>query len=168
MKQFPIIFGSLILSLLSLSLSSCSDDMPEDRSEYDILGIWLDSEGHYLDLGDTEYITDYQLDEMGGQRFWLKRRLTYFYEPYSYLMLTADAEAQMHLYRLISCNDEEMVLCWLADPTMEEIEGENRYEFFKIFFEEDYVIDPANYKYWARVTPEALEEALGDDPIIEI
>lgn len=147
-------------------LSSCSDDTPPDVSEYDVVGIWSDKEGHFLDMRSTEHLYEYTLIRFQDADYWVKRKLMYFFEPTSYLMLKEDEEGTMHIYKVVGVNEEELVMCWVSTPPIADLEGENKLEIFKVFFNHDYEVDPKLFETFKKVTPGELEEALGDIEIL--
>lgn len=171
--DFPV-FLMWLLMALPLALTACSeDDVPADRSEEDILGLWQDKPGHILDMYDTDHLYDYTLVEVEGTKYWIKRKQTYFYEPRSELMMKDGVldeetdEIPVHIYKIISINEEDMVMCWVDTPDLSNLEGENKLEVFKIFFNKDYKVDPALYETYRRLTPAGLNAALGDIEVIE-
>ncbi len=161
------IFSSLLLILLLLPLSGCGDDFPPEVSEKDVLGIWTDGTGAYLEIEDTNYIYSYTLQNFQGEDFWIKRRLSYLYEPVSSMMLAQDNDGILQLYKVSEPTSDEMVLCWVETPMQEELQGDARFEIIRVFFNKDYEEDPANNVYYTRLTESQLQEALGDTEVID-
>lgn len=163
MKQLTILLSLCLL----LPLWGCSDDTPAEVSETDILGIWTAGDGVYLELDDTNWIYQYDLMEFMGENYWVKRKLSYLYEPVSQLMLKQDTDGLIQLYKVVSFDDNTMTLCWLETPMQEEAEGDARYEIIRVFFQTDYEIDPADCTAYEKITEGELTAALGDTEIIE-
>lgn len=157
----------ILLPFLMLSFASCSDDDRPDVSETDILGIYAGEDGTFIELNDIDYIYQYNLQDFMGDDYWIKRKLTYMYEPVSQLMLREDIDGILQVYKVIEHNDQGMILCWLETPMQEEVEGDARFELVQVFFKTDYVIDPANYTYYTKITPSQLTTDLGDIEVIE-
>lgn len=158
----------LTVALLAiLTFAGCSDDMPPATSEEDVLGIWTDKEGHYLDMGDTEHMDEYVKTQFDGTDFWLQRHTVYFFEPNSYLMMKEDMEGNLHVYKVISVDEKEMVICWVATPDLIDMESDSKLEIFRVFFNRDYKVDPSKYETYRRLTRQQFEAALGDTEIIE-
>lgn len=171
MKKF--IFPSILPLLLAMFIifPSCSDNEPPEASENDILGIWQDKPGHILDMVDADHLYDYTLTEYEGTQYWIRKKQMYFFEPRSGLMLKEgiaadDGEVAMHVYKIIDVNDDELVICWVSTPDLSNLEGENKLEIFKIFFDKDYEVDPELYETFRRLSPEELKKVLGDIEIL--
>lgn len=161
------LISSLLLFVMLLPLAGCGDDFPPEVSERDILGIWSDGSGAYLEIEDTNYIYSYTLQEFMGENFWIKRRLSYLYEPVSSMMLAQDNDGILQLYKVSEPATNEMVLCWVETPMQKELEGDARFEIIQVFFNKDYEIDPANNLYYSRLSEEELKTALGDTEVID-
>ncbi|MDE6533467.1 MAG: hypothetical protein K2M27_08040 [Muribaculaceae bacterium] len=157
----------LLVFLLSFVTVSCSDDEPPQRSEYDILGIWQDKEGHYLEFVNPDRMYEYEFTVYEGVDYWVKKREMYFFEPYSYLMMKEDTQGAVHVYQVVSVNEEELVICWVATPDMSGMEGEDKFQLFSVFFNQDYEVDPAKYETYRKVTQEELDKALEGVEVLE-
>lgn len=154
---------------LPLLVSSCSDDEPESRSEYDIVGIWQDSADHILDIVDPDKIYEYSVESFGNVDYWIKRKEMYFFEPYSYLLMKADMEGIMQIYKVVSVDEKQLTLCWVATPDTSGIEdSDDKFQIFSFFFKEDYVVDPANYVVYKKLTSGQLSDALEGSQVIEL
>lgn len=165
-RNFLLTF--LIMALPAL-ISSCSDDEPDARSEEDIVGIWQDSDSHILEIVDPDKMYEYALDSFGGTDYWIKRKEMYFFEPYSYLLMKADMEGIMQIYKVVSVDEKQLILCWVATPDTSGIEdSDDKFQIFSFFFKEDYVVDPANYVFYQRLSDTQLSNALKGGEIIEL
>lgn len=60
-----------------------------------------------------------------------------------------------------------MILCWVGTPLTEEIDDDAKFEIIRVFFNNDYKTDPANYRSYTRITASQLTEGLGDIEVIE-
>lgn len=176
MKIINHIYTLIVLTVVSLptaaGLTSCSDDLPKERTETDIFGLWSDGSEHFLDISDSQFINEYTFcrSEIADEySYWLNTRVSYFYEPASYLLLkdnrwfdeeTMQIDSRLSLYKVVSYDESEMVMCWLSNPELGSMEGDSKYDFFRIFFESGYVEDPANYITLHRITREELDETV--------
>lgn len=159
----------LILSaIVSLSFASCSDDdTPVQRSEYDIVGIWQDSDKHILEIADPDKLYDYDLQEFEDTNYWIKRKVMYFFEPYSYLMMKTDSEGTVQLYKVVSVGEKEMVLSWIGTPDISEEDSDNKFQIFSVFFKDTYTVNPANNVTYRKITQSELNSQLTGIEIIE-
>lgn len=157
----------LMAFLMLAAASACSDDDRPDVSEDDILGIYAGEDGTFMELNDADYIYQYNLQELRGVQYWVKRKLTYMYEPVSELMLKQDIEGILQLYKVMEHNDEGMTLCWLETPMQEAAEGDARFEIIQVFFRNDFEPDPANEVRYSKIDAEQLQQDLGDIEVIE-
>lgn len=165
-RNFLLTFLIMVLPVL---ISSCSDDEPDARSEEDIVGIWQDSDSHILEIVDPDKMYEYALDSFGGTDYWIKRKEMYFFEPYSYLLMKADMEGIMQIYKVVSVDEKQLILCWVATPDTSGIEdSDDKFQIFSFFFKEDYVVDPANYVFYKRLSDTQLSNALKGGEIIEL
>lgn len=153
--------------LLIFGITACDADLPEPRSERELLGIWSDSDTEYMEIEDTDYIYQYNLVEFEGVQYWIKSKLTYFFEPVSDLILRQDLEGLLQVYKVVSNKDDKLTLCWVATPMQETITGANKLEIIQIFFKDDFDLDPENFRTYDKLTKEELINALGDIEIIE-
>lgn len=162
-------FLTFLIMALPLLISSCSDDEPESRSEYDIVGIWQDSADHILDIVDPDKIYEYSVESFGNVDYWIKRKEMYFFEPYSYLLMKADMDGIMQIYKVVSVDEKQLTLCWVATPDTSGIEdSDDKFQIFSFFFKEDYVVDPANYVVYKKLTSGQLSDALEGSQVIEL
>lgn len=170
LKKMMSIRLLLIMSfvvVMSVCCSGCSDDIPEPKSEYALLGTYSGPDGVYMEIDDIDWIYQYNLEEAGGKKYWIKRKLTYFYEPVSELVLRQDIEGLLQIDKVISVDSQEMTLCWVATPMTEIKDEDAKFEIIQIFFKDDYKVDPANYRHYSRITPEQLKAGLGNIEVIE-
>lgn len=160
----------LILAVFSAGLSSCSDDAPPQRTEYDIVGIYKDNDNHFLDLADPDHIYDYTLLDFDDMMFWEKRKLMYLYEPNSNIMLKEDLDGNMQVYKVIDYDSEGITWCWV-DSAASSSSGEDgedpALDIFRVFFVKDYVTDPAKYEHLTKISQEEFKKALGDIEVID-
>lgn len=163
-RQLFLRWFPLLVALIAL-LPACSDDEPPMHSEYDILGIWTDNDKHFVNLENTDDAYEYSLREINGEKFWEKQRLMYFFEPVSCLLMKEDTDYNVQVYQVISYNNSELVWCWVSSPEI-SMDGENKYEFLKIFFDDSYVVDPNLYETFHKISKADLEKALGDIPVL--
>lgn len=162
------LLGLLIVAVTTaLGSTSCSNDLPEPRSELELLGIWKYSDTEYMEIEDADYIYQYNLEEDADMKFWIKRKLTYFFEPVSDLILREDIEGLLQVDKVVSNKNDKLTLCWVATP-MQATDGiVDKKEIIQIFFKDDYKLDPANYRTYDKLTKEQLIDALGDIEVIE-
>ena len=140
MNRFKYLIASL-LAMVVISLTGCSDDTPAPKHN--------------------------NLVEFGEEKFWLKQKLTYLYEPVSELILRQDEEGLLQVDKVISNTSTELTLCWVATPLTEETDEDAKFEIIQIFFNKDLEPDPANYRTYTRITPAQLKTGLGDIEVIE-
>lgn len=160
----------LILAIFSIGATSCSDDDPPQRSEYDIIGIYKDSDNHFLNLVDPDHIYDYSLLDFDDMKFWEKRKLMYLYEPNSNIMLKEDLDGNMQVYKVIGYDDEGITWCWVdsAGASSGGEDGEDStLDIFRVFFVKDYVTDPARYEHLMKISEEEFKAGLGDIEVID-
>lgn len=156
-----------MVAAVSLCFTACSDDIPESKSEYALLGTYSYGNDEFLEIDDTDWIYQYNLEEYGGEKYWIKRKLTYFYEPVSELVLRQDIEGLLQVDKVISVDSKEMVLCWVGTPMTDEVAEDSKFEIIQIFFKDNYTPDPANYRKYDRITAQQLKNGLGDIEVIE-
>jgi len=161
----PALFLVLLFPVLTVS---CSDDAPPERSEYDIIGIWQDREGHIFEFADPDNMYEYDLMRQDEWEAWVKRKEMYFFEPYSYIMMREDSEGAMQVYQVVSVSDDELVICWVATPDFSGLEGDDKFQLFSVFFKQDYIVDPARYETFHRLTNAELAEALEGYDLIDL
>lgn len=169
MSVKPLLMTVVAVTSL-ICISACSDDVPEPKSEYALLGTYAGEDGVYMEIDDLDWIYQYNLEEFEGEKYWIKRKLTYFYEPVSELVLRQDIEGILQVDKVISNDSKELTLCWVETPLTEDVDGEDedaKFEIIQVFFKGDYKVDPANYRHYDRITPAQLQTALGDIEIIE-
>lgn len=158
----------LLVLLLSVTMVSCSDDDAPTRSEYDIIGIWQDREGHVFEFADPDNMYEYDFMSQDGWEAWVKRKEMYFFEPYSYIMMREDSTGAMQVYQVVSVKDDELVICWVDTPDFSGLEGDDKFEIFSVFFKQDYVVDPDKYETFRRLSKEDLEKALEGYELIDL
>lgn len=165
--QLSKLLSFTLLSVIALLFGACSDDMPEPKSEYALLGIYSKSDGtEFMEIEDLDWIYQYNLEEYAGQKFWIKRKLTYFYEPVSELVLRQDIEGLLQVDKVIRVDEQGLTLCWVGTPMTEEVTEDNKFEIIQVFFN-TYEPQPANYRVYSRLTASQLQAALGDIEVIE-
>lgn len=158
---------TLLAALLIVALPSCSDDTPTPVDDDIVFGIWSDQDGHYLDIDNIDHIQEYQLTPFQGTDYWVRRTTVYLLEPVSMLMLMEDFDGTLNVYKVISADEQKMVLCWVATPDLSSLEGDNKLEIFQVFFKQDYKIDPKNYRTYRKISPTEFKKILGDTEIID-
>lgn len=156
-----------ILAMVMLCVGGCSDDMPEPKSEYALLGIYSRGSDEFMEIEDLDWIYQYNLEEYAGERYWIKRKLTYLYEPVSELVLRQDIEGLLQVDKVISVDDRELTLCWVGTPLTEAVDEDSKFEIIQVFFKDDYKVDPANYRTYKRITANQLKTGLGNIEVIE-
>ena len=173
-RAVPVVIAVMVMALC---FPSCSDDadIVDERSEYDILGIWQAKEDQILDFVNPDKMYDYSLmsydDPDAGihLKSWIRRKNMYFFEPYSYLMLLTDNEGKLQLYKVVSVDESEMVLCWVAEPDLSGVEDGDPLQIFSIFFKEDYEVDPDKCVTYHRIVGEEnFEKALMGYEVIKL
>lgn len=158
---------TLLLACVFCFASCSNEDESEIRTEEDILGLWQDKEGHILDLADPDHIYEYTLREFDGEKYWYKKRVMYLYEPVSLLLMKEDTEGNIQVYQLISYSDTELVWCWVGAPEVDNLEGDNKYELFKVFFDKGYEVDPSRYETFHKITRAQLDKQLEGAELLE-
>ncbi len=166
MKLMKYLMMSLLATVM-LCLTGCSDDTPEPKSDYALLGIYSYGSDEFMEIEDLDWIYQYNLEEYGGEKYWVKRKLTYLYEPVSELVLRQDIEGLLQVDKVISVDSQGMTLCWVETPLTEEVDEDSKFEIIQVFFKDDYKVDPANYRTYKRITANQLKAGLGDIEVIE-
>ncbi|MDE6768675.1 MAG: hypothetical protein K2J78_02995 [Muribaculaceae bacterium] len=156
-----------ILAMVMFCVGGCSDDAPEPKSDYALLGIYSKGTDEFMEIEDLDWIYQYNLEEYAGEKYWIKRKLTYLYEPVSELLLRQDIEGLLQVDKVISVDSQEMTLCWVATPLTEEVDEDSKFEIIQVFFKDDYKVDPANYRTYKRITANQLKAGLGNIEVIE-
>ncbi len=156
-----------ILATVMLCVAGCSDDTPEPKSEYALLGIYSHGSDEFMEIEDLDWIYQYNLEEYEGNKYWIKRKLTYLYEPVSELVLRQDIEGLLQVDKVISVDSQEMTLCWVGTPLTEAVDEDSKFEIIQVFFKDDYKVDPANYRTYKRITASQLKSGLGNIQVIE-
>lgn len=156
-----------VVAAVMLCITGCSDDTPEPKSDYALLGIYSRGSDEFLEIDDLNWIYQYNIEEYGDEKYWIKRKLTYLYEPVSEIMLREDIDGLLQVDKVISVNEREMTLCWVLTPLTEEVDDDSKFQIIQVFFKDDYKIDPANYRTYTRITAEQLKAGLGDIEVIE-
>lgn len=155
-RYLTIIAAALVCAV---GFASCSDDEGVQRSEYDIVGLWSDREGHFLEFESPERMYEYAFFSEPDMDYWFRHRQMYFYEPYGNLMAKQDMAGVMQMYKIIGLDGDTLVICWVATPDLGSPD-DNKYDFLKMFFDKTYVADPARYETYRRVTDRDLAVAL--------
>lgn len=168
MKSFKNILYALLFMLPLLTFGGCGDDIPEPIPVDLLVGIWSDADGHYLEIIDRDHMYEYELAEDGGDLYWLKYRQVYLYEPYNELILREDTQGGLHVYKLLQFGGNSMTVSLVASPVIDNLDGDNKYDFLKIFFNKDYVVDPAKNVTYRSVTRSDLERLLSEHEVIEL
>ena len=150
-----------------LLLGGCADDTPAPKHNDALYGTYSFGNGEYLEIDDLDWIYQYNLEEYDGEKFWVKRKLTYLYEPVSELVLREDTEGLLQVDKVVRVDPKEMILCWVGTPLTEEIDEDAKFEIIQVFFKNDYKVDPANYRTYTRITAEQLAAGLGDIEVVE-
>lgn len=166
MNRFKYLIASL-LAMVVISLTGCSDDTPAPKHNDALYGIYSRGADEFMEIEDLDWIYQYNLVEFGEEKFWLKQKLTYLYEPVSELILRQDEEGLLQVDKVISNTSTELTLCWVATPLTEETDEDAKFEIIQIFFNKDLEPDPANYRTYTRITPAQLQAGLGDIEVIE-
>lgn len=156
-----------ILAMVMLCAGGCSDDMPEPKSDYALLGIYSRGADEFMEIEDLDWIYQYNLEEYAGEKYWIKRKLTYLYEPVSELVLRQDIEGLLQVDKVISVDAQELTLCWVGTPLTEAVDEDSKFEIIQVFFKDDYKVDPANYRTYKRITANQLKTGLGNIEVIE-
>ncbi len=166
MKRLKILAALLPAVFLIMLSPSCSEDFPEERSAVDVLGIFSDGDGHYLEFVDPDHMYEYEYLKTEKYEFWLQRPEVYFYEPHSRLMARENSEGVLQIFRMMNVDEDGMDLCWVADPELNGLEGDAKYDLLRMFVKNEYDYDPANTISYRRVSPEELKAAIGDVEVI--
>lgn len=161
------ILSLLLAVILSPLCQGCGDDIPEAIPTDLLAGIWMQDNGNYLQILDKDHMYQYILAEDQSEFFWLKYRQTYLYEPYSELVLRENPEGGLDVYKLTQYNPSQMTMCWVASPLIENLDGDNKYDFLKIFFDQDYVVDPANDIVYTSVPQKDFDAVISRYEVIE-
>lgn len=164
MKHFALILSAIVM----LTLGACSDDMPAPKQNDALYGIYSRGADEFMEIDDLDWIYQYNLEDFDGEQYWVKRKLTYLYEPVSELMLREDTDGLLQVDKVISVTDKDMVLCWVGTPMTDGADSDDaKFEIIQIFFKNDYKPDPANYRTYTRITAADLKAGLGSIEVIE-
>lgn len=150
-----------------LLLGSCSDRGPAPKQNDALFGIYSHGSDEFMEIDDLDWIYQFNLEDYDGEKYWVKRKLTYLYEPVSELVLREDIDGILQVDKVISVTDKDLVLCWVGTPLTEAVDDDAKFEIIQIFFKNDYDPDPANYRTYTRITPAELTAGLGDIEVVE-
>lgn len=156
-----------LFAAIMLCVGGCSSDTPAEKRNDALFGIYSLGSDEYMEIDDLDWIYQYNLEEYDGEKFWVKRKLTYLYEPVSELVLREDTEGLLQVDKVISVNSREMILCWVATPLTEEIDDDAKFEIIQVFFKNDFKVNPANYRTYTRISADQLIAGLGDIEVVE-
>lgn len=90
----------------------------------------------------------------------------YFFEPNSYLMLREDEEGTLHIYKVVSVDDEKLVLCWVSTLRLPIWKGKTSLRFSRCSSIKTTPPIPLSTRHSTK-SPEELNKALGDIEILE-
>ena len=166
MKYMKFLISSL-LTVMALCLAGCSDDIPAPKHNDALFGIYSRGAEEFMEIDDLNWIYQYNLEDYGDETFWIKRKLSYLYEPVSELILREDIEGILQVDKVISTTSSELTLCWVETPLTEATDDDSKFEIIQVFFNQDYKPDPANYRTYQRINADQLKAGLGNYEVIE-
>lgn len=113
----------MMVAVLAIAFTGCSnDDDPTPRSEEDIYGAWLDSDGDYFyfEYPNLCYklVPSQSTDEV-AELFYD----SYFYEPGYNFLLYINTDAQPDIYEVTTLTDKEMTWVWADNLRDDKYDG---------------------------------------------
>lgn len=115
----------ILLAVVSLAMESCSKDEPKVRSESDIYGAWIDTDGNYFYFrypnicyrlvpeSDDWALLDYD---------------AYYYEPGYNFLLYVNQETQPDIYSVTALTESEMTWVWADNLRDDKYDGMSKSE----------------------------------------
>ncbi|MDE6298898.1 MAG: hypothetical protein K2M10_04550 [Muribaculaceae bacterium] len=190
MSRLHSIFLYLLFILTAIGISSCSsDDDPAPRNADDILGVWTDGNGRYLDFLSETNLYDLRLTGTpASDPSYTLMHDSYFYEPgYNFVILldfmkgmeNEDAAGSTNWEDLVSPDVFEVTTldastlrwCWVDNLTDEKYKGMTKKQIIgRVIQEADkgFTLLPQNYQTWTRVAPEDFNQIIEDYEIWEL
>ncbi|MDE6096617.1 MAG: hypothetical protein K2G52_10555 [Muribaculaceae bacterium] len=161
---------TIIMTALSISLSSCSDNDPEVRTESDLVGVWSDSTNHYLYIQSDTRIYSLFIEEYDGETVGVLEPDGYIYEPGYNFIVYMGREGEPNVYQLMSVSETEMVWCWADNLLDEKYDGMSKSEILGALLKEadkGFTLDPSRTITYRRV-PDSEFQSLLDKYGLEI
>lgn len=148
------VFPVILTVLLGLMPGCSSDDEPTFRNEGDILGVWTDGEGRYINFDSENRAFNLYVRTQDGMEIGLWEQDGYFYEPGYNLLIYMDQNSHPQIYQVLELTEDELVWCWVEDlrdnyngtDSIGEIIGQiiqNAHD--------GYPIDPEKTEFFSRV-----------------
>lgn len=147
----------LLLLPLAATMSSCSDEEPPVKSANDILGVWTDGNGYYMNLREDTRAYTLSVSGKGEEASATFDLSVYFYEPGYDILLWIDGEAQPNVYQVVSLTDDKLVWCWVDNLRDDKYDGLSKSELIGQIIQQahdGYPLDPARYQTFTRTSTE--------------
>lgn len=149
---FPITF---ILSLLSVSLSSCSKDDKDEPMRYPdyIEGVWSPDGSVYLEFSADNVVRNLKIETRDGLSIGSWTKDVYFYEPGYNLVIYLTSEHQADVYQIVEAEDIRFVWCWVE--SIERGEAESAGKLIGDIInkaQEGFTLNPELYETYFRIS----------------
>lgn len=159
LKSFMALFVGFIL----IGFSGCNNDEPEVRSEEDILGVWTDNEGYYMQVQPDNRAYSLYITEQDGETIGRWDEDGFFYEPGYNLVISMDSSSRPQVYQVLELNDSSLVWCWVDDLASKYQEGMSAGEIIGEILQEaqeGYEINPEFIRTFTKISDEEFYSML--------
>lgn len=163
---------SLLVTVLSFSLISCSHEDEVMRTYKDIEGIWQLSDTYYLSLNDDNSARILLISEQDGETIGSLSDNVYFYEPGYNLVVYLDFPNDVEVYQVLKLTPNMMQWCWVKSLKDKYEEGDEIGEIGEILGEiineaqAGFHLDPELYQTFHRISEERYLEILDNINIL--
>lgn len=133
MNKFHINIRELLLlatvALFLVSLDACSnDDDPQPRSGSDLVGVWSDSDNHYLDIESDTKIYSVFIEEYEGEKVGMIEPDGYFYEPGYNFVVYMGRQGEPCIYEVTELTTDKMTWVYADNLLDDKYDGMSRSE----------------------------------------
>lgn len=146
----PVFFG------IVMAFSACSDEEePPVRHEDDIMGVWTDGSGRYINFKTMTKAYNLYVSSQDGETIGYWEHDGYLYEPGYQIVLYMDNSLHPMVYKVVELTEKELVWCWVEDLREDyagqESVGEIMGQLIKDA-QEGWDLNPDDYEYFSSVS----------------
>lgn len=152
-----------LFTIVAIPLCSCSDNDPEVRTEFDLVGVWTDTPDHYLYIQSDTRIYSLFIETLEGEEIGVLEPDGYIYEPGYNFIVYMGRKGEPDVYQLMSISESEMVWCWADNLMDEKYDGMSKSEILGALLKEadkGFTLDPSRTITYRRVQDSQFQALL--------
>lgn len=153
-----LIFGILVLTMLSLSGCRSHDDV---REPADIMGVWSPDASNYYDFTTENEVHHLTISYQDGLSIGRWNQEVYYYEPGYQLVIYLSGSYEAIVYEIVTLNSRTLTWC-----PVDVINGADAHNIGQIIgdiikqAQEGYKLDPSLYQTFRKVSEDEYLEVV--------